>query len=207
MNNAIDQNADVLDSRDIIARIEELEGQVTERWVAGCNMPGYMPDSDPAEFESAEEAKNYIISMVKFEEDSAETEEQAEELAAFAEDVNLQSGEFSAQHGNWVYWVTLGGTMGLDSLEQEELAELKTLAEECEGYADWEHGETLIADDYFVTYIEELINDCYEMPEGLKGGQWPFRHMKMDYEAAAEEAKQDYTEVTLFGHVFWIRCV
>lgn len=75
-------------------------------FIAGTNMPGYMPDSLPAEFETQDEAKRYIIECLKFEEECVETEAEAETLSGFAEDVNLQSGEFSAQCLNMVYWVT-----------------------------------------------------------------------------------------------------
>lgn len=34
-------------------------------WIAGYNMPGYMPDNEPAEFETFDEAKRYIIGMMK----------------------------------------------------------------------------------------------------------------------------------------------
>lgn len=78
-------------------------------FIAGCNMPGYMPDSEPVEFETFDDAKRYIIGMVKNEEEGFywnDDEQGCEELSAFAEDVNLQSGEFSAQCLGRVYWVT-----------------------------------------------------------------------------------------------------
>jgi len=87
-----------------------------------------------------------------------------------------------------------------------ELLHLERLAIEGADYSsDWEYGAQLIKDDYFTSYIKQLIKDCYEMPEGLKSGQWPYHHMKMDYEAAAEEAKQDYTTVSFDGVNYWIR--
>lgn len=90
--------------------------------------------------------------------------------------------------------------------EAEELATLEKLAEEAEGYAaDWKYGEQLIRDSYFTDYIEELINDCYEMPKEMNSGEWPWRHMSVDYEAAAEEAKSDYTAVDFGGVTYWIR--
>lgn len=89
--------------------------------------------------------------------------------------------------------------------EAEELEELRKLASEAESSPDWQYGETLIRDDYFVTYIEEFISDCYGKPEGFNSGEWPWRHMTMDYEAAAQEALQDYFDVELFGTTYWIR--
>ena len=75
-------------------------------YVAGYNLPGYMPDADPCVFETQDEAKHYILSALKWAEETAETEREAETICAFAEDVSLQRGEFSAQCGAWVYWVT-----------------------------------------------------------------------------------------------------
>lgn len=93
------------------------------------------------------------------------------------------------------------------SLEEEELQELLKLQSEAESSPDWLHGETLIHRSYFVTYIEELIHECYEMPKELKhgSGQWPWRHISLDYEAAANEAKADYFEVYYFGEAYLIR--
>lgn len=87
--------------------------------------------------------------------------------------------------------------------ESHELQGLEALNDECESVADWGHGECLIARDCFVGYIKDLIHDCYEMP---KAEGWPFRHMQMDYQAAADEAEQDYRSVYLFGNEYLIRC-
>ncbi len=90
--------------------VQRYEGQCKAckpKFVAGWNMPGYMPDCEPVEFDDADDARQYIIDAIKLAEDQAETEEQAEELAAFAEEVNLQRGEFSAQCQGFVYFVTV----------------------------------------------------------------------------------------------------
>lgn len=74
-----------------------------------------------------------------------------------------------------------------------------------ESSPDWSYGETLIREDYFTKYIEELIDDCYEIPKEMNSGEWPWRHMTIDYEAAAEEAKQDYMELNYDGVTYFIR--
>lgn len=76
------------------------------RYIAGTNQPGHMPDNTPDVFDDFDSAKRSIIGELKQREDDAETEDEAEQLCAFAEDVNLQSGEFSATCCGWVYWVT-----------------------------------------------------------------------------------------------------
>lgn len=74
-------------------------------YVAGTNMAGYMPDNEPVECETFDEAKRYIIEVLKHEEECQETEEESEALCHFAEEVNLQSGEFSACCLGKFYWV------------------------------------------------------------------------------------------------------
>jgi hypothetical protein len=89
--------------------------------------------------------------------------------------------------------------------EKEELRILEIVAADGEDSPDWQYGETLIRESYFTDYIEELINDCYEMPKELNSGEWPWRHMAIDYEAAAAEAKVDYMEIDFDGVTYLIR--
>lgn len=85
--------------------------------------------------------------------------------------------------------------------EGEELAALKALVEEAEGYApDWEYGATLIRDSYFQTYAEELAEDCGMIPAGLA---WPCTCI--DWERAARELRMDYTSVEFDGVTYWVR--
>lgn len=93
----------------------------------------------------------------------------------------------------------------LDAEERKELAALKDLAKQAEVCPDWIHGETLIRRSYFEHYIAELIDDCYDLPAQLKSGEWPYRHIQIDIEAAAQEAEQDYIEVTFDGVEYLIR--
>lgn len=75
----------------------------------------------------------------------------------------------------------------------------KALRDEASQYArDWEYGEMLIRDDYFETYAKELAKECYTLPD-----TWPHRHI--DWAAAAEELKQDYTAVDFGGVTYWVR--
>jgi hypothetical protein len=94
----------------------------------------------------------------------------------------------------------------LESEEATELETLKALAEEGENESmDWIHGETLIHRRYWVEYTQELIHDCYEMPKEWTAGDWPFRHMTIDYEAAAQELETDYASIDFDGHEYLIR--
>lgn len=199
----ITNTEDTLDVRDIISRVEELREQRTPRFVAGLNMPGYMPDSDPAEFDNAEDAKRYIIEEIKRSEEGAETEDEAETLAAFAEDVNLEGDEFSAQCGKYVYWVREDGTMGLDEDETAELAQLEELLDEMKGYGgdhQWEgawYPVTLIRDSYFEDAMDELLEDIGDLPKDLPS----YLTITVDYKAL----QQDYSTVEFDGVTYWYR--
>jgi hypothetical protein len=92
-----------------------------------------------------------------------------------------------------------------DTDEQNELDTLLNLAEQAQHSPDWMHGEVLIRRSYFVGYITDLIHDCYPMPKEMNAGQWPFRHVTIDYEAAAREAEVDYMFVDFDGVEYLIR--
>jgi len=82
----------------------------------------------------------------------------------------------------------------------EEFAALDAACEEGEGYGDWSHGETLISEDSFTEYARELAEDIGAID---RNAAWPLRHI--DWDAAADELKTDYMEITLFGKTFLMR--
>lgn len=88
-----------------------------------------------------------------------------------------------------------------DSDETEELAALRRLEDQCEGYcADWHHGETLIRESYFKRYAQELAKDCGMLENA---NAWPLTCI--DWEQAARELAQDYTEVDFGGVAYYVR--
>lgn len=87
-----------------------------------------------------------------------------------------------------------------ESDEGLELKVLLKLQEEAEG-GDWEYGETLIRDSYFEQYAQDLAEDIGAVNNDTD--KWPFNHI--DWEAAADELKQDYTCVDYDGVDYWIR--
>jgi hypothetical protein len=84
--------------------------------------------------------------------------------------------------------------------EAEELETLESIESELENFK----GEWLINDDYFESYIEQLIEDCYPDIKHSSGA-WPYRHVTLDLESAADEAKQDYTTIDINGTDFHVR--
>lgn len=81
--------------------------------------------------------------------------------------------------------------------EYDELRELESMGE---SYApDWSHGETLINEDYFTTYAEELVKDIGDLPQEIPA------YIAIDWEATAQNLKVDYTEISFRGSTFLIR--
>lgn len=83
--------------------------------------------------------------------------------------------------------------------EAGELAELEELESEI---SDFRHGETMIPVDRFTEYAQELAQDLGYMDR--KGAdKWPFTCI--DWEEAAKELSQDYTEVSYQGQDYYVR--
>lgn len=87
-----------------------------------------------------------------------------------------------------------------DDPDDEELKNLRALAEESSGSPDWPYGETLIADSYFEQYAQELAEDIGAVQ---KDATWPNQYI--DWEAAADALKQDYMSVAYGETEYWIR--
>lgn len=82
--------------------------------------------------------------------------------------------------------------------EYEGLIEIKT---DAEGYAeDWEYGVTFIRDSNFEAYAEELAEDIGAIS---RDAAWPLN--RIDWEAAANDLKMDYTSVEIDGEDWWYR--
>lgn len=199
MAKEITNTEDMIDSREIMERIEELEERNKPRFVAGWNMPGYMPDMETVEFDDADVALEFIKNAINDLDDEQERHKGNVEFAA-----NLQAdenGELGVNFGNMHYFISkdTDGENYLDVEERAELEALKALTSEAEGCADWEYGEALIRYSYFKNYAEELFDDCYasEIPENLRS--------YIDYEAFARDLKFDYTSVDFGGVEYLIR--
>lgn len=88
----------------------------------------------------------------------------------------------------------------LQGEDGNEYQTLLALADECSNLSnDWEYGESLIHEDYFEQYMDDMVVDCYELPKDLP---W-WMSLTSDYDAL----KQDYTEVDFNGKIYYIRSV
>jgi len=81
--------------------------------------------------------------------------------------------------------------------EREKLRDLERQAENYAG--DWAYGETLIHEDYFTEYAEQLVKDIGDMPDNIP------RYLVIDWEATAENLKADYTAIDFSGETYYIR--
>ena len=89
--------------------------------------------------------------------------------------------------------------------DRKELAVLLAIREEFSGYADYEYGETIIADQHFRTYAQELAEDTGTYDPSAS---WPMDCI--DWAAATEALQQDYAEVEVkvpggYTFSFWMR--
>ena len=196
---------DVIDSRDILERIEELQ-DARMPWTAIWNMAGYMPDEQPSRCWSWADAVEELVAVLE--------DRRAHDAHGDIDDalhyLNGLEGdtEFTVYAAGYAYSVNTSEHDGLDQDDYEELRNLVSLSKECENLTSaWIHGEPLIARDGFGRYIEDLIDECASLPKEFHRGGWPWRHMLIDYQAAADEAEGDYIGVEFQGREFLIRSV
>lgn len=218
MSRDITNHDDVIDSRDVISRLEELEA-LRKPWCAGWNMPGYMPDSEPCGFETFDEARDYIVSEMERWADEVQPSETEQWLAGrngetdqSERDSLLEAskrwsdieteGEQGETVGKYHYWIAeVSGAEAFDDEDEgNEYIALKALADEAEAYSeDWTYGSTLIRDSYFSDYVQELLEDCGDLPKDLP------HYVVVDWEATARNIRQDYTSVDFDGVTYWVR--
>lgn len=111
-------------------RLEELREE-KRHWIAGFNVPGYMPESEPALFETFDEARDYVVDEI---ERAAEENERSEELLQIADEFRTaKEDEYSQQAADgYVYWINRAEKFGLSDEDYWELIELEEAAGDCE---------------------------------------------------------------------------
>lgn len=83
----------------------------------------------------------------------------------------------------------------------DELKALKALEDEASSYAsDWRYGAVLVRDSYFEDHARDEAESIGAID---KDAGWPLQHI--DWPAAAESLKQDYTEVDFDGVAYYVR--
>lgn len=211
----IDNSQDIIDSRDVIARIAELEDTLTtsEGKFSGCfdGLRGLeiamekdaalsashsgQCDVDVAELLNVPEIAAQLDAM-----GADEIRDGLRESGAYDEE-ELADDAQNRNRAVWMAACDIRERLNEYSDELEEYEALLTLAEEAEGYAaDWEYGETLIRDSYFKDYAMQFAEDIGAIN---KDATWP--NNCIDWEKAVGELQVDYTAVDFGGVTYWIR--
>lgn len=89
---------------------------------------------------------------------------------------------------------------GLSDDAAEGLAALIEFRDQAESVSDWQYGETFISDDYFTEYTRELAEDIGAID---REASWPLN--RIDWKAAADDLKMDYTSFEFMGTTYWAR--
>ena len=94
----------------------------------------------------------------------------------------------------------------ISDAEQEEKEKLEKLLKTCAGNGgdeqwrgDW-YPVTLIHESYFENYAQEMAEDIGAIDPKAT---WPLNHI--DWEAAAEELQNDYTQIDFDGETYFTR--
>lgn len=102
----------------------------------------------------------------------AETEEEQENAQQELQDAEMDFGES----------------------EINELEELETLESEL---PEWKDGATLIHENYWNEYVEDLVSD--DLPRNIPG------YIVIDWTATANNVRAGYSEVTYLGETYLVR--
>lgn len=205
MHNIPTNMDDVIDSRDVIGRIEELE-EIAVNWVVAWSIPGCLPDCEPATFTDWDDARDYLReSLERFaDEDYESAPDRAAQFTSAIEtldELGEEGAEYSDIAGGLHFWITRGDGLPENPEEAKELQALRALAQEASAYAeDWEYGETLVRDSYFKEYAMEFADDI-----GAVNWEASWPNTCIDWDQAARELQIDYSAVEFDGVTYWIR--
>jgi len=87
----------------------------------------------------------------------------------------------------------------IEDFDEAELDELKELREIQNYVSEFRHGETLIPEEDFVSYCQDLLEDVGDLPKDLPS------YLVIDWEATAENLKADYVDVEYLGNTYLVR--
>jgi antirestriction protein len=100
------------------------------------------------------------------------------------------------------------GSAETHEAERDEAQELETLVnimEEMRGYGgdeqwrgDW-YPLTLIRESHFTDYVQEMLEDCGEIPKDLP------HYIHIDWQATARDVQVDYTPIDVDGATYFYR--
>ena len=122
------------------------------------------------------------------------------DLIAVAEEISDALRDLA--DGNESALEALHSSSGSPDEDEAEAREILASIDDIEsaGIADWQYGETLIREDYFTEYAQQLAEDIGAIN---KSHGWPLTYI--DWDAASDALKQDYTEVEYRGTTYYVR--
>lgn len=169
---SISNTDNIIDSRDVIERLKELEGYEQEAL-------------DRAAEIRAE------ISKVK----AKDGEPEADDFDCIE---SLEADIWTAEGGE-EYGTT-------DDFTEDEYAELQSLkaldSNGRDATSEWVDGTALVHEDHFRQFAEQEAEDLGMVNDT---NSWPYRHI--DWEAAADELKSDYTTVEFGDSTYYVRSI
>ncbi|WP_454735415.1 hypothetical protein [Cupriavidus necator] len=186
---------DIIDSRDVIKRIEEID-EYEDALTTARQAYDDALDTRSAAIAALDELRIELDNAEKEHGYGSPQADAAEEQFRLAGEKQLEAEDSLGDAERDLREAESEFTEDL----QEELKVLRALADQGEGYGDWSHGETLIHEDYFTKYAEQLADDIGAID---RNARWPLSHI--DWEAAANELKTDYTSIEFDGETFWMR--
>lgn len=179
---SISNSDDVIDSRDVIDRIDELRGELDTLVEAAQEAQGNLEDAEDDEARQAakvqfDEAMDALVLWLECDNDDHPVE--------IAKAIKPPVGSLK----DYGY-----------SDDARELFALEALADDAAGYApDWIHGATLIRESYWVEYVQEMLVDIGDLPKELP------HYIEIDWEKTADNIRADYTDADFDGVTYLIR--
>ena len=178
----VNSNEDIMDSRDVIEAVEELE--------------------DDIKFNESE-LEDAVNELDRLEEELEEINVQIDDDDGSDKDVLLEIETARDEHETAItHQVNTVDELRSDISDiEDELKPIKNFAEDGEGYGDWENGETLIRESYFVDYAKELVQDIGDLPQELPA----YIENNIDWDGVANDLLIDYTSLDFEGETYYMR--
>jgi hypothetical protein len=200
MADSITNADDIIDSRAVEERIEELQDSLYPWRAKLCDWAGIDKED---EFQTHEEARDalaeWLTDHAEFYDTETHRADQINNAAAQVAALNDgETTEFGVIEGD-----SLTATIEAIEIDEDDAEELRTLIalrDQFEGYTDWQHGATLVRDSYFEDYARELAEDI-----GAINGNASWPNNCIDWERAARELQVDYTSAEFDGVTYWAR--
>lgn len=83
----------------------------------------------------------------------------------------------------------------------DEYEDIRDFVDELEGYGDFDHGETIIHEDFFEEYCKELCEEIGDIPKDLPG----YIENNIDWGGVADDLRMDYMTATYQRSDYYMR--